>query len=103
MEGLRNNPQLMQQMLGAGGQPGMLLQNPQMLAQMMQNPLVQQTMEAMMNNPQLMERMMASNPMFAGNPELVSQHRAMYRYCIHLLFHIQARATAQSVSLRVPT
>ena len=64
------NPQLMQQMMG--GQAGQLMQNPQLMAQMLSNPAVQQTMETMMNNPQLMEQMMANNPMFAGNPELVS-------------------------------
>lgn len=65
------NPELMQQMMQ--GQTGRLLQNPQLMAQMMQNPAVQQTMETLMGNPQMLEQMMAANPMFSGNPEMVSR------------------------------
>jgi ubiquilin len=53
---------------GMMGDPMQLMQNPELLSQMMQTPMFQQSMQMMMSNPQLMEQMLMSNPMFAGNP-----------------------------------
>ncbi len=64
MQGL--NPELMGQMMQNQ------LQNPEMMAQMMQNPAVQSMMQSLMSDPQRMEQLIAANPMFAGNPEMVS-------------------------------
>lgn len=86
MQGLQNNPELMRQMLQ--GQTGQLLQNPQMMMEMMQNPAVQQTMDMLMENPQVLEQMMSANPMFAGNPEMVcfsGKLPSLVTYCCLLL------------------
>ena len=48
------------------------MQNPQLMAELMQNPAIQQSMETLMSNPQMLEQMMAANPMFGGNREMVS-------------------------------
>ena len=60
--------------LGGNMQQNMqqMLQNPQAMAEMMRNPAVQSMMQSFMSDPQRMEQMMQSNPMFAGNPEMVS-------------------------------
>jgi hypothetical protein len=61
---------MMQQMMQ--GQTQQLLQNPQLMSQMMQNPAIQQTMDSLLRDPQVLEQMMASNPMFGGNRDMVS-------------------------------
>ena len=62
----QGNPALMQQMMQNQ------LQNPQAMVQMMQNPAVQAMMDSFLSDPQRMEQMIAANPMFAGNPQMVS-------------------------------
>jgi len=77
MEQLQSNPAMMQQMMqmGVGAQAGQLTQNPELLAQMMQSPMVQQMMEQMMSNPQMVEEMFRNHPMFAGNPQAAEMGR----------------------------
>ncbi|KAF4757812.1 hypothetical protein FOZ63_012776 [Perkinsus olseni] len=52
---------------GAGGGMGAgmnaMMQDPQVVSQMMQSPMVQQAMQAIAENPQLLQQMMATNPM----------------------------------------
>ena len=47
------------------------MQNPEMMSQLMQNPMMQQSMQMLMSNPELMRQAMQNSPMLAGNPEMV--------------------------------
>ncbi|KAL5482026.1 hypothetical protein EMCRGX_G022306 [Ephydatia muelleri] len=69
MQTMQSNPELLRQAQSqVAGSTGLMAQNPEMIAQLMQSPLYQQMMEEMMGNPELMQQMMSSHPLFAGNP-----------------------------------
>jgi ubiquilin len=54
---------------GFGAMPGgMPNVPPQMMAQMMQDPRMQQAMQAMLSNPAMMQALMAQHPMLQGMP-----------------------------------
>ena len=69
MQTVQGNPELLRQAQSqVAGSTGLLAQNPEMMAQLMQSPMYQQMMDEMMSNPELMQQMMSSHPFFAGNP-----------------------------------
>lgn len=49
---------------GQGGMGGMGGMNPEMLGQMLQNPMIQQVMQQISQNPAMLQQMLQSNPMF---------------------------------------
>ncbi|KAK3098954.1 hypothetical protein FSP39_024651 [Pinctada imbricata] len=67
--------------LGGGmfNSPGMqslmqqMLQNPQTMENMLQAPYMQAMLQNMSSNPEMANQILSSNPMFAGNPQLLQQ------------------------------
>jgi ubiquilin len=77
MQQMMSNPEMFSQVMqmhnqmqqsegGEGG--GMAMPDPQIMAQMMQNPVYQQMMQQMMSNPQVIEQVMRNHPLLASNP-----------------------------------
>jgi ubiquilin len=66
---------------GMGGAGGMdpFSMNPDQMAQMLDNPFVQQMMRNMMSNPEVMEQMISSNPMARQMMDSNPQMREMMR------------------------
>lgn len=71
---------------GTGGMfntPGMqsllsqMSSNPQLMQNMIQAPYMQAMLQSLSADPELAQQMMASNPMFAGNPQLQEYMRTM--------------------------
>ena len=70
MGGMMNSPgmqSLMQQMLD----------NPNLMQSMMSAPYTQTMLQQLSSNPQLAESIIVNNPLFAGNPAMQEQMRAM--------------------------
>lgn len=67
------NAQPLPNPFGMGGMGGLGM-DPNMVAQLMQNPMVQQQLQQLMANPELMQQMLANNPMaqqmLAANPQM---------------------------------
>ncbi|XP_033120630.1 ubiquilin-1-like [Anneissia japonica] len=51
--------------------------NPQLMQNMMQAPYMRSMMQSLSTNPDLASQVLASNPMFAGNPQLQQQMQQM--------------------------
>jgi ubiquilin len=70
---------------GMGGMPFGPGLGPQQIAQMMNNPLVQQSIQQYLQNPQMLQALLANNPlaqqMFAAHPQIaaVLQNPEIYR------------------------
>merc|ERR1719456_707287 len=101
-----NNPmgQMMQQMQqgAANGQPVnpmqaamRLQQNPEMMAQMLENPVMQQMMDNMLSNPEMLNAMMDMNPqlreLIERNPEI----RSVFSDTRMMREHLQAMMDPQ--------
>ncbi|CAG5122121.1 unnamed protein product [Candidula unifasciata] len=69
-QGMFNSPgmqSLMQQMM----------QNPQIMSNMLQAPYMQSMMQSLTSNPELAQQVIASNPLFANNPQMQANLSSM--------------------------
>ena len=80
---------------GAGGMmggmnPQEMMNNPELMNQMMENPMVRQMMDRVLDNPQMLQEMMRANPMMnqiiEQNPDLahVFNNPAIIRQAIEM-------------------
>ncbi|BFY97203.1 hypothetical protein BsWGS_00243 [Bradybaena similaris] len=68
---------------GMFNSPGMqslmqqMMQNPQIMSNMMQAPYMQSVLQSLTSNPELAQQVIASNPLFANNPQMQASLTSM--------------------------
>lgn len=86
MMGMMNNPAVQNMM-------SQMMQNPEMMSSMMSSPMMQNTL----SNPEAMNQMMASNPLFAANPQMAEAMReSMPRMMQQVHFNFSLSSQIQS-------